>query len=559
MPHLIKFISLLAFVGFILAACTPAARPTPPPPVLVVATAAAPTAAPSPTPTLPPPTAEPSSTPFVPTAVPEPPPSPTPIPTPACLSPAPDLWGKWCFEANLFIHPLALDQHEGVFYLLDGGRLLALSENAPPTTLLAPNEVISGTTVMEPLDLVAGPAGVLVLDRVGDVYRYEPATAAWSLDRYGRPSGTTATHYYIALETVEQDRYLLDASYQYGFRYQVGAGATPDRGWLLPSDETLVDMALWRTAEGVSHAYVLMENRANATARLVFYEAGQEVSDFVAADLRQPRQVRATSTAVYVLDYAGARLTQFDPRTGEIVAEIPLPITVSAFWVSGDGAELVLAGRDALYFWQRPQTTQWLTGGTPLVGSQPHDPELWRALAPRLWPVQGAQLPRRENQMPGAPRHYRLGVHGGVDFYWSAGKEVRAAADGLIIRATHDYTQPTPRVYDDQREASLAAGYTPPDALDFYRGRQLWIAYGDGTVGRYAHLQGIDPDLQVGDVVTQGQVVGWVGNSGTPASEESETEDAHLHYEVWLGEAYSLGQFIRPSEARDWFAELFGE
>lgn len=511
-------------------------------------------------PTMPPP----ATATIAPTSTSAPPPTPTPTAVPICESPDPAVWGKWCFQNDLFIYPLALDKQGDTFYLLDGGRVLALSASQPPVTLLAPGDVISDTRVIEPLDLVAGDGELLVLDRAGDVYRYETQTntAVWTLDRYDRPRGKTASHYYIALDLRGQDRYLLDASYHYGLRYQVGDEAAGDSGWLLP-DKHLVDMALAPTAEeDASQAYVLLQTPFTDEARLLFYEAGQEITRFQPAvdrPLTAPRQVRVTNTAVYVLDEAGHRLSRFDPRTGRLQEDIPLPTAVSTFWVTPDDSQLVLAGRDALYFWPppTPQPTQFITGGTPLTGAQPHDPAVWEHLTPRLWPVQGAQLPRREIQMPGAPRHYRLGVHEGLDFYWSAGKEIRATAKGIVIRAMHDYTQPYPADYFAQRQASATAGYTPPAALDFYRGQQLWIEYEDGTIGRYAHLQAIDPTLQIGTAVAQGQIVGWVGNSGTPASETSPTEDTHLHYEIWLNETHHLGQFIRPSEARAWFATLF--
>ena len=525
--------------------------------------------APEPTPTAVPSTPLPTSTPPVPTAVPTnpPPPTATVVPTasptaPPCLSPDPAVWGTWCFESQLFFHPIALDQLDATFYLLDGGRVLALSQFAPPLTLLAPGDVVSDTRVIEPLDLVAGSEELLVLDRAGDVYRYDPTTAVWTLDRYDRPSGIRASHYYVALDLLEQDRYLLDAGYRYGLRYQIGSDteANQESGWLLPEGQ-LVDMALWRTAEGVSHAYVLVQSPFNTgETQLIFYEAGQEVTRFrpdVDIAFNRPREVRVSDTAVYVLDEAGNRLTRLDPRTGRVQNNIPLPRTLSTFWVSPDDSQLVLAGRDALYFWQQPEKTQTIRGGEPLTGAQPHDTAVWQTFVPRLWPVQGAQLPGREIQMPGAPRHYRFGVHEGVDFYWAAGKEIRAAADGVVMRVMHDYIQPYPADYFNQRQAARQAGYTPPDALDFYRGRQLWLQYSDGTVGRYAHLQAIDPTLQVGDAVTQGQIVAWIGNSGTPASETNQTEDAHLHYEIWLNDNHYLGQFIRPSEAREWFATLF--
>jgi hypothetical protein len=52
-----------------------------------------------------------------------------------------------------------------------------------------------------------------------------------------------------------------------------------------------------------------------------------------------------------------------------------------------------------------------------------------------------------------------------------------------------------------------------------------------------------------------GQVIATVGNSGTPASVYSETDDVHLHLELWLGDHY-IGQFLRPIEAREWLERI---
>jgi murein DD-endopeptidase MepM/ murein hydrolase activator NlpD len=48
----------------------------------------------------------------------------------------------------------------------------------------------------------------------------------------------------------------------------------------------------------------------------------------------------------------------------------------------------------------------------------------------------------------------------------------------------------------------------------------------------------------------RGQVLGTVGNSGTPSSVTSRSAEVHLHLELWLDGSY-LGQFLRPIETRE--------
>jgi murein DD-endopeptidase MepM/ murein hydrolase activator NlpD len=270
-------------------------------------------------------------------------------------------------------------------------------------------------------------------------------------------------------------------------------------------------------------------------------------------EIFRPRQLQATDTAVYVLDQGGERLLDLHPKTGAL-RQVLQPPQISAFWA--DGEQLILAGREQLYFVNQPERRQTILGGPLFAGIGPHDTAVWSTLGPFMVPVQGTQLGGRELQMPGAPRHYRLGVHEGVDFYWGAGTPVWAAADGVVIRATHDYELPDEEVFNRRREELKGRGYSTEEDLDFYRGRQVWIEHADGTVARYAHLQEIEEDIVEGTAVVAGQLIGKIGNTGSPASINGPEEDAHLHFELWLNGHY-LGQYLRPVEVRELVAALF--
>ncbi|MBK1736026.1 hypothetical protein CKO15_12210 [Halorhodospira abdelmalekii] len=97
-------------------------------------------------------------------------------------------------------------------------------------------------------------------------------------------------------------------------------------------------------------------------------------------------------------------------------------------------------------------------------------------------------------------RHPILGVrrpHLGVDLAAPAGSPVRAAGDGRVIERTRN------------------GGY----------GRVITIDHGSGYRTRYAHLNGYASGLREGDRVKRGQLIGYVGASGTATG-------PHLHYEV---------------------------
>ncbi|MGE0229365.1 MAG: M23 family metallopeptidase [Dehalococcoidia bacterium] len=179
------------------------------------------------------------------------------------------------------------------------------------------------------------------------------------------------------------------------------------------------------------------------------------------------------------------------------------------------------------------------------------------------FPIAGACLPDSDNLMPNAPRTYRMGVHEGVDFYpglacapIAKGTAVLAMLDGAVIRADLGYEELTPAVLAKLRADTAAAGTTPPDVLDAYRGRQVWVDHGQGVVTRYCHLTSIASGIAVGVRVRQGQQLGGVGESGTPESIEAPGTEIHLHAEVRVAAGF-LGQDLAPAVVRTLYTRLF--
>lgn len=179
------------------------------------------------------------------------------------------------------------------------------------------------------------------------------------------------------------------------------------------------------------------------------------------------------------------------------------------------------------------------------------------------WPIVGGCLPEEDSLIPGAPRPYRGGIHEGVDFYdidncAFIGKdtEVVAAKAGTVIRADLDYEDLTP---DELAalDARVAAGEGgDPDVEDIFRGRQVWIDHGGGLVTRYAHLDGIADGIDVGTRVDQGELIAYVGDSGTPESVTAPNTEFHLHFEIRTGGSY-LGQGEAPDEVRRLYEQAF--
>lgn len=120
-------------------------------------------------------------------------------------------------------------------------------------------------------------------------------------------------------------------------------------------------------------------------------------------------------------------------------------------------------------------------------------------------PVDGARI----TSTFGMRLHPVLGytrMHQGIDFGAGAGTPILAAGDGVIV------------------EARRWGGY----------GNWVRIRHAGGWETGYGHMMRFAPGIGPGVRVSQGQVIGYVGSTGTATG-------PHLHYEVWL-----RGQRINP-------------
>lgn len=180
-----------------------------------------------------------------------------------------------------------------------------------------------------------------------------------------------------------------------------------------------------------------------------------------------------------------------------------------------------------------------------------------------LMPVEGACLPSDPNQMPNVPREYRFGVHEGVDFFTgfacvdvSLDTPALAARGGRVIRSDQDYNPMTQQELNTLLARSATQGYTDEGALDRFRGRQVWIDHGDGIVTRYCHLNSIPDEILAGTEVAEGQVVGYIGDSGTPEAITNPGFEIHLHFELRIGNSY-LGAGLEPLETKALYQNVF--
>ncbi len=180
-------------------------------------------------------------------------------------------------------------------------------------------------------------------------------------------------------------------------------------------------------------------------------------------------------------------------------------------------------------------------------------------------PFPGATVTSRRHHLPGSPREYRNGIHQGFDWFNGVvsvpieyGTPVLAIVQGTVVRADVEYQEMTLEEYQAVIDGSTKSLDPSPDLLDKLRGRQVWVRAPGGFVVRYAHLSGVADGIVEGTAVTQGDTIGFAGNSGTEEAARATKTDPHLHLEIWRGDTY-VGQNMSVDEIYDAAAQIFGQ
>ena len=166
-----------------------------------------------------------------------------------------------------------------------------------------------------------------------------------------------------------------------------------------------------------------------------------------------------------------------------------------------------------------------------------------------LWmPIVGARVPQNPMYLPSAPRNYRLGQSQGFDFYSddagvsiAYGTPVIASDNATVIRVDTEHTE-LAREEWDALLAEVGTNGATNEQLDILRGRQIWLETKNGQILRYAHLSGIRTGIEIDQQVYRGQVIGYVGNSGTDNAVKGDAQGARLHFEVWESDDQFFGK-----------------
>ncbi|MGP9822772.1 peptidoglycan DD-metalloendopeptidase family protein [Salinarimonas sp. NSM] len=252
--------------------------------------------------------------------------------------------------------------------------------------------------------------------------------------------------------------------------------------------------------------------------------------DFVAVPVPEEPQPAETAVAQADEGQSGARLYEslFETAMKHGLSRDTVEELVQVFAYDVDFQRRVQPGDaiDVFYTQPEPDTPPEILSAALTIGGETsrvyrfHDPE---SGAIDYFDAEGRSLKKFLMRKPiadgrltsgfGMRRHPVLRyarMHTGVDWANRVGTPIFAAGAGTVT------------------VAGWEGGY----------GRRVEIQHANGYVTTYSHMSRIGDGIQPGVRVTQGQVIGYLGNSGLSTG-------PHLHYEVMVN-----GRFVDPLKIR---------
>jgi len=171
-----------------------------------------------------------------------------------------------------------------------------------------------------------------------------------------------------------------------------------------------------------------------------------------------------------------------------------------------------------------------------------------------LYPIEKILTPKRNSLLPNALRSYRNGIHEGIDFISPYNTPVYASLSGTVVVANNSYKDLDIEKYNSFLKITSQLKKTPKDIYTHVLlGKYIIIDHGFDfindfrTTSTYAHLSKINGNIRSGTYVKKGDLIGYVGNTGTKYATKSNNLGAHLHWEMHFENdtnIYYLGENI---------------
>jgi murein DD-endopeptidase MepM/ murein hydrolase activator NlpD len=438
--------------------------------------------------------------------------------------------------------------------MLQAGRSLVFADCGPKMAL------IDKIPVQEFSNFAYSPArnSLVVLDKTGDVFEMSLPDRKWHILRPNSPMGSPDPEY-IDIAVSGKNVIMLDPERNQIWRYPA------------TSRRYFKDVLPWRVrpgdvsvADGIGLAYdgCAWVLRSNGAISKYAADADSGMAKQLQfkwqklPHLRPSRLFTAGGAPLYVVERENNRVLAIDksngapkqflfPPTADLRGLIPVP---DGFWVINadrlEKRDLSHADSPALRANQR---------------------QIDARLAGLMMPIKGGRLPRHPGVWAGARRLYRYGVHHGTDFFDDPGQgthvsmdtPVYAADAGKVIRADANFKDMDSAKYSYVMYQCTHNHISSESNEDLLRGCQVWIDHGNGLITRYAHLDKIRPGLKPGMKLAQGDLVGYVGVSGTGENLPGRAKHPHLHFEIWLDGKY-VGWGLTPAETIGVYEDIFG-
>lgn len=415
----------------------------------------------------------------------------------------------------------------------------------------------------------APAASIAILDKSGDLYSFEPTKRKWNLLRLNVPSTGSPDPEYIGFCAAGAELSLLDPERNQIWRMK---GKNPQ---LIQSFREVLPWQLRsgnpNVSDGIGIAYDKEFFVLNHSGSITKFGGKDKVGHLV----RMPFAPNAANKK---------DLSKLRPSRIYTQADSPLLVVerennrVIAIEKSGRASKPFVFNADCdLRGLMLDQTNEgfFIVNGKMLEYRSFAEPDTWQtAISPRRiderleglsMPIAGASLPRHAGVFPGARRLYRFGVHEGLDLFYDGASKTKVQMGTPAIASDAGKVARADAKFKDMDQATFSRvmfecrrDHKTSDANEnLFRGCQVWIDHGNQLMTRYAHLSKINQKLKVKDFVKRGDLVGYVGVSGTGQNLPGHAKYPHLHFEIWLDGKY-LGWGLTPAETRGVFEDIFG-
>jgi len=464
------------------------------------------------------------------------------------------------------VAPSAVVSQNGKFYFLGPKQLWSLewtqpSPGQPKHAFLRachPPETIEKIPVQEFNNMIsiAPRKSLVILSKAGDLFEYFTETGSWNQYRANLWLTGSPDPDYVDLAFNGKDIILIDPE-----RNDIWV-CPPNSKYLSPYFREVMPWQVRRgdyyVGDGIGLAYdgltyLLRKNgtitkfsgnsRANVHQLKMPYHAPGH------ARLRPSRLITAPGAPLFVVERENNRVLSIDKKTGQTSQFVfskgsdlrgLAPIKDGFVVVNGDRLE-----------------TRHLNTQDP-VSTEIHPRTIDQRLDGIAVPVPGGCLPSHLGVFPGARRLYRYGIHAGVDFFNGAGNKVvmgtpaRAAESGKIIRFDRNFSDMDAVTFNRVMSQCAREHNTSDHNEDLFRGCQVWIDHGNRMVTKYAHLNKINTGLKLNSFVGRGDIIGYIGVSGTGQNLPGKAKYPHLldgHY---------VGYGLTPGETLGVYEDIFG-